>query len=108
MERNGGEDFMKRRREEILKSLEDNQEAIRSLGVWSLGLFGSYALGQETGTSDLDFVVELEKNSFDSYTDLKDFLERLFECPVDLVLANSIKPRIRAKILGEAVHAQGL
>lgn len=108
MERNGGEDFMKRRREEILKSLEDNQEAIRSLGVRSLGLFGSYALGQETDTSDLDFVVELEKNSFDSYMDLKDFLEKLFECRVDLVLANSIKPRIRARILGEAVHAQGL
>ena len=99
---------MKRRREEILKSLEDNQEAIRGLGVRSLGLFGSYALGQETDTSDLDFVVELEKNSFDSYMDLKDFLEKLFECRVDLVLANSIKPRIRAKILGEAVHAQGL
>ena len=99
---------MKSHREEILKSLEDNQGAIRSLGARSLALFGSCARGQETETSDLDFVVELEKNSFDSYMDLKDFLEKLFECRVDLVLANSIKPRIRAKILGEAVHAQGL
>jgi uncharacterized protein len=64
---------MKRRREEILKSLDDNQGAIRSLGVRSLALFGSSARGQETETCELDFVAELEKNSFDSYMDPKRF-----------------------------------
>jgi uncharacterized protein len=98
---------MKKCREEVLKILEANREAIRSFGVQSLGLFGSCARGQETETSDLDFVVKLEKNSFDSYMDLKDFLERLFGCQIDLVLADSIKPRIRTKILEEAIHAQG-
>jgi len=40
--------------------------------------------------------------------DLKLFLEELFACRVDLVLAGSIKPRLRSTILREAVYAAGL
>jgi hypothetical protein len=40
--------------------------------------------------------------------DLKLLLERLFGRPVDLVLADAIKPRLRPAILDEAVYAQGL
>ena len=53
-------------------------------------------------------MVELEKKSFDSYMDLKFFLEELFDRPVDLVLADGIRPRLRAAILREAIHAPGL
>ncbi len=95
-------------RDEILKRLEENREAIRSYGVRRLGLFGSFARGEETETSDLDFVVEFEKKSFDAYMDLKEFLEALFKCRVNLVLADAIKPRLQATILGEAVYAPGL
>jgi hypothetical protein len=56
----------------------------------------------------LDFLVEFGKNSFDAYMDLKIFLEELFGCKVDLVLADSIKPRLRETILREAVHVPGL
>jgi hypothetical protein len=99
---------MRRSRDKILKILEQNQKAIRSFGVRMLGLFGSCARGEETKASDLDFVVELEKNSFDAYMGLKIFLEELFGCNVDLVLADSIKPRLRETILKEAVHVPGL
>ncbi|MFQ5780671.1 MAG: nucleotidyltransferase family protein [Nitrospiria bacterium] len=43
-----------------------------------MDLFGSAARGEGRKTSDLDFVVEFEKKSFDSYTDLEAFLEELF------------------------------
>jgi hypothetical protein len=33
---------------------------------------------------------------------------KLFERPVDLVLANTLKPRLREPILRDTVHAQGL
>jgi len=99
---------MNRSREQILETLEENREAIRSYGVRSLGLFGSYARGEGTANSDLDFIVEFERKSFDAYMDLKAFLEELFGCRVDLVLADAIKPRLRGAILGEAVHAPGL
>jgi hypothetical protein len=94
--------------EEILRSLEQNAETIRGYGVRRLGLFGSWARGSGGESSDLDFVVEFEAKSFDAYMDLKAFLEGLFGRRVDLVLAEAIKPRLRAAILNEAVHAPGL
>ena len=94
--------------QEILRLLEQNARVIRRYGVRSLGLFGSGARGTTREDSDLDFVVEFETKSFDAYVDLKAFLERLFRCPVDLVLRDTIKPRLRETILKEALHAPGL
>ena len=91
----------------MLRIVEANRDSIRAFGVRKLGLFGSAARGETNGASDLDFVVEFERKSFDAYMDLKAFLEDLFGCSVDLVIADAIKPRLRPVILGEAVHAPG-
>jgi len=98
---------MARNGEDILKTLEANREALRCLGVKRLGLFGSAVRGEAGPGSDLDFVVEFEHKSFDAYMDVKLFLERLFACDVDLVLSDSIKPRLRPAILKEARYAPG-
>ena len=99
---------MKFGRDEILKTLEENRDTIRAYGVRRLGLFGSCARGESGPSSDLDFVVEFDKKSFDGYMGVKDFLEALFGCRVDLVIENAIKPRLREVIRREAVHATGL
>jgi predicted nucleotidyltransferase len=99
---------MVRNRESILKVLEENRDIIRSYGVRRLGLFGSCARGECNEASDLDFVVEFGEKSFDAYMDLKLLLEKLFDYQVDLVISDSIKPRLRSVILGEAIHAPGL
>lgn len=99
---------MHRTPEQILKIIEANREKIKGFGVRRLGLFGSAARGEATETSDLDFLVELEKKTFDNYMDLKEFLEELFGCKVDLVMKDSIKPRLRDPILRETIYAQGL
>ena len=99
---------MKRNRETVLQKLEEHRETIRGFGVKRLGLFGSCARGEATSGSDLDFVVELEKKSFDAYMDLKDFLEELFGCKVDLVMKDAIKPRLKEPILKETIYAPGL
>jgi hypothetical protein len=88
--------------------LAEHREEVRRFGVRSLGLFGSAARGEAAATSDLDFLVEFENPSFDTYMDLLEHLEKLFGRPVDLVLANTIKPRLRESILRETVHAPGL
>ncbi|MCJ7818362.1 MAG: nucleotidyltransferase family protein [Syntrophales bacterium] len=98
----------KNNRETVLQKLEENIDTIRGFGVKRLGLFGSVARGEATGGSDLDFLVELEKKSFDVYMDLKDFLEDIFGCKVDLVMKDALKPRLREPILKETVYAQGL
>jgi uncharacterized protein len=96
---------MPKRREEVLGLIEQNRDALKRLGVRRLGLFGSSARGEATSSSDLDFVVE---KSFDAYMDLKAYLEDLFGCRVDLVLADTIKPRLRPIIQRETVYASGL
>jgi predicted nucleotidyltransferase len=94
--------------QKILGLLKGNGAHIKSFGVKNLELFGSFAHGNDTEKSDLDLVVEFDKKTFDAYIDLKIFLERLFARPVDLELADAIKPRLRGPILEDAVHAPGL
>jgi len=96
------------KQDEVIKALEKNREAIKDFGVRSIGLFGSCARGEEAATSDLDFIVELEEKTFDAYMGLREFLEGLFGCRVDLVLEDAIKPRLRESIMKEVVHASGL
>jgi uncharacterized protein len=96
------------KRDEILTKLAENRETIRGFGVRRLGIFGSYARGEQTETSDIDFLVEFERPTFNNYFDLKFFLEALFDCKVDLVFKDTIKPRIRSAILEETVYAEGL
>ena len=95
-------------REEILQTLAEHRGKIKSYGVRRIGLFGSHSRGEATESSDLDFVVEFRKKSFDSYMALKFYLEDLFGCKVDLVISETIKPRLRSKILKEVVYAPGL
>lgn len=95
-------------RKSILNTLAAHRDEIRRFGVRSLGLFGSVARGQATAASDLDFLVDLENPTSDSYMGLMEFLEELFERPVDLVLADTLKPRLREPILRDTVHAPGL
>lgn len=100
--------MMLNNRDDVLKLLEANRERIRSYGVQRIGLFGSCARGQNRAESDLDFVVDFHEKSFDAYMGLKEFLETLFGCPVDLVISDAIKPRLRTAILQEAIHVTGL
>jgi predicted nucleotidyltransferase len=93
---------------EILEKIKDNRDHIKKFGVRKLGVFGSVVRGEETGSSDIDFLVEFEKNTFDAFMGLNFFLEDLFGCEVDLVIADSIKPRIRPAIMEEVVYVPGL
>lgn len=94
-------------RDEVLLLIEQNQAALRKLGVRRLGLFGSCARGEATAESDLDFVVEFSDKTFDAYMDVKSFLEDLFHAPVDLVTLSAIKPRLLPIIQRDTVYASG-
>jgi len=88
---------------DIFKKLAANRSRLKELGVKKLTLFGSYARGSATPESDLDFLVAFEKKSFDNYMDLKFFLEKLLQSSVDLVIVETLKPRIREQIAGEMI-----
>jgi len=71
----------------ILSVIRAHRAELRRLGVRRLGLFGSAARGEATAASDLDFLVEFERKTFDAYMDVKELLERLFGRRIDLVVA---------------------
>lgn len=97
-------------KEKILEKLEGNKEDIKKFAVKKIGVFGSYVRGDQQGKSDIDILVEFEEGekAFDNYMNLKFFLEDLFECAVDLVIAEAIKPRLKPYIMGKVVYAKGL
>jgi len=94
-------------RSRVFETIEQHQAELRNLGVRDLQLFGSTVRDEVQASSDLDFVVQFEKNSFRAYMDTKFFLEDIFHCSVDLVLRDTIKPQLRDSILQEAIHAPG-
>ena len=93
---------------DILDVVASERMQLQALGVSTLGLFGSYRRGTAHGGSDIDFLVTFEHPSFRAYMVTKSLLEELFHRPVDLVLEDNLKPRLRAPILQEVVYAAGL
>ena len=93
-------------RDEILQRLQDRQKEMAArFSVRRIGLFGSYLRGNAGEESDIDLIVDLSEPTFDHFMDLKFYLEALFERSVDLVLSDTIKPRLKPVIQKEAAYA---
>ncbi|MEW6110193.1 MAG: nucleotidyltransferase family protein [Nitrospirota bacterium] len=90
---------------EILKK----QEGIikEKYHVRKIGIFGSFARGEEKEGRDIDILVEFEggRKTFDNYMDLKFFLEDLLNRKVDLVTVEALRPQLKDDILREVVYA---
>lgn len=80
------------------------QELNERFGVRQIGIFGSFASGDVRPDSDVDIIVELGQPTFDNYMDLKYRLEEILQRPVDLVMADTVKPRLRPIIEQEVVY----
>lgn len=89
----------------VLQALQQRRAELAARGVRRLGLFGSVARGEEHAASDLDFLVELDRRTFDRFMDLKIYLEDLFGCRVDLVLWDRLRPELRERVLAELIDA---
>ena len=76
----------------------------RKYGVRSIKVFGSVARGDDSLTSDIDFLVKLEpgRSLFD-LGGLQVDLEEALNCQVDVVTENGLRDRIRRDVLEEAV-----
>jgi predicted nucleotidyltransferase len=91
----------------IIQSLQANRSLMSTLGVKDLGLFGSYARGEETEVSDIDILVDFypEKENFDNLMALYDLLERLFKNQkIEVVTKNGLSPYIGPQILKEVQY----
>jgi predicted nucleotidyltransferase len=96
-----------RNKHDLFKILEQNQVRFMNLGVRRLGLFGSFARGEERPDSDIDILVEFAqgKKSFDAFMQLSFLLEELLGQPVELVTVESLSPYLGPHILKEVEYA---
>jgi predicted nucleotidyltransferase len=73
--------------------------------VKRVGLFGSYIRGEMRKDSDIDILVEIEKDiSLLDFVGLKLEIEEILGYPVDLVEYKTIKPLLKERILKEQVR----
>lgn len=81
---------------------ESKRDLREKYGVRRIGIFGSYARNMQHKKSDIDILVEFEKDIdlFD-FLDVKDFLENILKIKVDLVMKTALKPNIGKRILKE-------
>jgi predicted nucleotidyltransferase len=84
-------------------SLQISEERLNSLlrehGVAEASVFGSFSRGENAQSSDLDLLVTYKAGTslLDALA-LQDILEQEIGGKVDLVSANSLKPRLKKRI----------
>ena len=90
-------ELLKAKRAEILRIAARH-------GAHNVRIFGSVARGDADAASDVDVLVDLEPGR--SLLDLGGLLvdlEELLGCKVDVTTTNGLRPRIRERVLREAV-----
>jgi predicted nucleotidyltransferase len=92
------EQLIKQKREDILHIAEH-------YGGSNVRVFGSVARGEADERSDIDFLVDMEAGR--SLLDLGGLLmdlQKVLGCNVDVVTERGLKPRIRERVLKEAIE----
>lgn len=90
---------------EILKKHESTIKG--KYHVQRIGVFGSFARGEEKEGSDIDVLVDFEEGAktFDNFMELKFFLEDVFVRKVDLVTVSALRPQLKENILRDVTYA---
>jgi predicted nucleotidyltransferase len=94
-------------KDDALLTLASHSQKIRAKGVVALALFGSVARGEESASSDIDLLIDIDRTRTFTLIDLAElrlFLTELLQRPVDIALRDNLKPMLRAAILAEAVE----
>lgn len=93
--------------ETIIKKLKEHVPELKSrFKVQEIGVFGSQIKGKAKKRSDIDILVEFEKEwkTFDNYMELKFYLEKQFHRRIDLVIKSALKEDLKADILSEVIY----
>jgi uncharacterized protein len=93
-------------REKVRQILQEHrEELVREYGVQSLSLFGSVARNEASPASDVDLLVEFDRPiGYFGLFALQDHIESLLGCKVDLGTADSLKTRIRERVMKECIR----
>jgi predicted nucleotidyltransferase len=89
--------------EEAKEILKSHKDTISKLGANTLSIFGSVATNQSKINNDMDILIEFDaKKGLFAFVHLKDYLEDILHCDVDLVTKKGLHPALKERILREA------
>ncbi|MEI6104821.1 MAG: nucleotidyltransferase family protein [Methanothrix sp.] len=92
---------------EIIDLIKSHANDIKTLfSVRRIGIFGSFARGEQKDSSDVDILVEFEKPTFKNFMNLSFYLEDLLEREVDLVTVKGLHPRIRPYVEKDVIWSE--
>jgi predicted nucleotidyltransferase len=92
-------------KEEVIAILRSLKPVIAdSFKVRSIALFGSYARDEQTETSDVDVVVDVDSSIGLDFVDLADLIEDKLGIAADVIPADGIKPRYREFIAKDLLY----
>ncbi len=95
-------------KKDILNFLEENKETLTSTySLMKIGLFGSFASGKESESSDIDLIVDFFPNTkdiSDKKSELKRIIKQKFNREVDICTEKYIKPYFKSQILKSAIY----
>ncbi len=75
-------------------------------GIRSIGIFGSVARGEQRSDSDLDVFVDIEEPDYFILCDIKEALQELCKCKIDLVrLRQGMETLLHQNILRDGIYA---
>jgi predicted nucleotidyltransferase len=100
----------RRRRSGVIKKLESEAPAIRSqYGVTKIGIFGSFARGEQTRTSDVDVLVDFASGhaTLKNFVGLAEYLESIFNRNVDLITVEGLDKYICQRVEAEVIWVEG-
>ncbi len=76
-------------KENIIESIRTEKPYLQEhFGVEEIGLFGSYARGEEMAGSDVDILVKMKVKTLRNYIGIIDYLQDKLKLKVDLVPTN--------------------
>ena len=92
---------------EIMDILKNDKAFLRKeFGVINIGLFGSYAKGNQKEDSDIDFLVELQEPRFEWLAGLQIYLETKFGRKIELVRkGKNVNQRLIQKVERDIIYA---
>jgi uncharacterized protein len=95
-------------RDEIISFIARNKNLFREkFYITKIGIFGSYARGEQNEASDIDLIVEFEDNTqnlYDLKLEIKKFFRNNLGTDIDICREKYIKPRIKEEILKETIY----
>lgn len=89
---------------ELLKQFK--MSSAKEYGIRSIGIFGSVARNEQCSDSDLDVFVDIENPDYFILCDIKERLQALCHCKVDLVrMRSDMQSLLYENILRDGIYA---